>query len=110
MKITRQLILLTLFSLIAGAAAANCCRSMGGIRYCDSSAGRFVCNNGSYSSCYCTNHAVMDLQKLEGCCLWHGGVMKVDLNNNGIVICNDGSVSASCTYQNCIQTNSVSSW
>lgn len=45
---------------------ACCGGHAGGISYCDSSSGRFVCNNGDYSVCYCTRHAVMDLQKLEG--------------------------------------------
>lgn len=76
----------------------TCCSGMGGIQYCDSSAGRLVCNNGSYSSCYCTRHAVMDLTHIQGCCLWQGGVMTYD-DPTGLVICNDGSVSAVCSYQ-----------
>ncbi|KTD20394.1 neurogenic locus notch like protein precursor [Legionella lansingensis] len=75
----------------------NCCGAMGGISYCDSSAGRYVCNNGYYSSCYCTRHAVMDLQKLEGCCLWQGGVLTMD--ERGVVICNNGGISEICTLQ-----------
>ena len=69
----------------------NCCGQMGGIQYCDSSAGRYVCNNGDYSTCYCTIHAIMDLQKLQGCCLWEGGVAKV--TENGVVMCRDCSYS-----------------
>src|SRR5437868_13156629 len=65
-----------------------CCQGMGGISYCDSSAGRYVCNNGYYSACYCTRHAVMDLQKLQGCCLWQGGDMTTSAT--GLVICNNG--------------------
>ena len=80
------------------AACDNCCSSMGGVSYCDSSAGRFVCNNGSYSACYCTRHAVMDLQKIQGWCLWQGGVFKI--NEMGLVICNNGGVSEICSLQN----------
>lgn len=76
-------------------ANCDCCDKMGGIRYCDSSAGRFVCNNGFYSSCYCDRHAVMDLQFQKGCCLWQGGVSKVD--DLGFVICNDGGISSVCS-------------
>ncbi|MDI9818564.1 MULTISPECIES: hypothetical protein [unclassified Legionella] len=76
----------------------NCCGSMGGISYCDSSAGRYVCNNGYYSSCYCTRHAVMDLQLLQGCCLWQGGVLTVD-PRTGAVVCHNGSVSEICSLQ-----------
>jgi hypothetical protein len=75
----------------------NCCDRLGGISYCDSSAGRYVCKNGDYSSCYCTIHAVMDLQKLQGCCLWQGGVFKID--ELGLVICNNGSISELCSLQ-----------
>jgi hypothetical protein len=57
-----------------------CCARMGGVSYCDSSAGRLVCNNGYFSSCYCSHHAVMDLQLLEGCCLWQGGVASTDIS------------------------------
>ena len=83
----------------------TCCNDMGGISYCDSSAGRYVCNNGFFSSCYCTRHAVMDIQKIQGCCLWQGGVLNAD--NDGMVICNNGSVSEICTLQ---PTQSTSSW
>jgi hypothetical protein len=72
-----------------------CCGKMGGISYCDSSAGRYVCNNGFYSSCYCTRHAVMDLQHVEGCCLWQGGVLAQ--TPEGLVLCNDGSASTLCS-------------
>ena len=65
--------------------------------YCDSSAGRIVLENGDYSTCYCTRHAVMNLQKLEGCCMWHGGVAQV--TPKSIVICRDGAVSELCTRQ-----------
>ncbi len=72
----------------------NCCGRMGGVQYCDTSSGRQVCNNGDYSACYCTRHAVMNLQKIAGCCLWHAGVLT--MNERGLVICNDGSVSEIC--------------
>ncbi len=75
----------------------NCCGGMGGVLYCDSSAGRKVCRNGEYSTCYCTRHAVMDLQKLSGCCLWQGGVFKVSMQ--GFVICNNGGISEICSMQ-----------
>jgi hypothetical protein len=80
-------------------ADGGCCSKMGGINYCDSSGGRFVCQNGFYSACYCTRHAVMDLQLLKGCCLWQGGVMPT-YDSTGLVICNDGSVSEECSYSN----------
>ncbi len=76
------------------ASCDNCCGSMGGVSYCDSSAGRMVCNNGDFSACYCTRHAVMNLQELEGCCLWQGGVFKTD--EKGMVICNNGAISELC--------------
>lgn len=72
-----------------------CCDGMGGIQYCDSSSGRLVCNNGYYSSCYCTRHAIMDLQEIEGCCLWQGGVLTID--PLGIVLCRSGAVSEICS-------------
>jgi hypothetical protein len=73
----------------------GCCHGMGGIHFCDATAGRYVCKNGFYSSCYCTRHAVMDLQEVQGCCLWQGGVMAVTPND--IVLCNDGGFSESCS-------------
>lgn len=90
----------------AYSACPACCSQMGGISYCDSSAGRYVCKNGYYSSCYCTRHAVMDLQRIEGCCLWQGGVMAVD--PMGLVICNNGGVSELCSLQTPVK--SVSIW
>lgn len=87
--------------------ADGCCSQMGGVNYCDSSAGRLVCKNGFYSACYCTRHAVMDLQLLKGCCLWRGGVMP-NFNASGSIVCNDGSVSEECSLENPPQ--SISSW
>lgn len=83
-----------------------CCNDMGGISYCDSSAGRYVCNNGYYSTCYCTRHAVMDIQKIAGCCLWQGGVFAIDAT--GLVLCNNGGISEICSIQN--PPKSVSVW
>ena len=100
------LLLLGLSIQTAYGACANCCAGMGGIQYCDSSAGRYVCHNGSYSSCYCTRHAVMDLQRIQGCCLWQGGVLLVD--EVGLVICNNGGVSEVCSLQTPVE--SVSIW
>jgi hypothetical protein len=80
---------------------SGCCSQMGGINYCDSSAGRLVCNNGFYSTCYCTPHAVMDLQLLKGCCLWRGGVLPPSITApSGLIVCNDGSISEECSLQN----------
>ena len=94
----------TPFSLAYSATCSDnsCCGSMGGVQYCDSSAGRLVCKNGAYSTCYCTRHAVMDLQKLSGCCLWQGGVLKID--PLGAVICRNGVYSEECSLQNPIET------
>jgi hypothetical protein len=40
----------------------------------------------------------MDLQKIQGCCLWQGGVMAEE--DDGLVICNNGGVSEVCSRQN----------
>lgn len=98
-------LLLILLSPMPHAACADCCKEMGGIQYCDSSAGRYVCRNGYYSSCYCTRHAVMDLQRIAGCCTWQGGVLLVD--PVGLVVCNDGSVSETCSLQTPAKTISI---
>ncbi|KTC80035.1 hypothetical protein [Legionella cherrii] len=76
----------------------GCCSNMGGISYCDSSAGRLVCKNGFYSTCYCTPHAVMDLQLFRGCCLWKGGPVTT-YTITGLVVCNDGSISEECSLR-----------
>jgi hypothetical protein len=89
------------------AHADGCCKLMGGTSYCDSSAGRLVCNNGFYSTCYCTRHAVMDLQRLRGCCLWRGGVLP-NLDTTGLVMCNDGSLSEECSLIH--PQESVAAW
>lgn len=93
-------------SLFAGCGKEVCCEGMGGISYCDSSGGRYVCNNGYYSSCYCTRHAVMDLQDVQGCCLWHGGVYP-NLNPYGLVICQDGTISELCSIQTTNQASMI---
>lgn len=80
------------------AVCDNCCGGMGGVQYCDSSAGRLVCKNGFYSSCYCNRHAVMDMDRLQGCCLWQGGVLNMD-STTGMVMCNDGGLSEICSVQ-----------
>ena len=76
-----------------------CCGQMGGVSYCDSSAGRLVCNNGFYSSCYCERHAVMDFGHLQGCCLWQGGVIKID-RLTGYIVCANGAISEICSLEN----------
>ena len=73
-----------------------------GQRYCDSSVGRYVTNNGDYSVCYCTRHAVMNLQKLEGCCTWQGGVFKI--SDRGLVLCNNGGISELCSLQKPVES------
>ncbi|MBA4697513.1 MAG: neurogenic locus notch [Legionella sp.] len=112
MTLLRQALLTSLFFLKSTTSFCNdcsmiyvppcdqmmCCGDMGGISYCDSSAGRYVCNNGYYSACYCTRHAVMDLQKLQGCCLWQGGVLTID-EAGGTVLCNNGTFSEICSIQ-----------
>jgi hypothetical protein len=37
----------------------------------------------------------MDLQKLEGCCLWQGGVLGRE--PSGLILCNNGGVSEICS-------------
>lgn len=103
MQLLKTLIICSLlFFSCANSFAKNndggCCNEMGGVNYCDSSAGRLVCKNGFYSACYCTPHAVMDLQLLKGCCLWHGGVI-ASYENSGLIICNDGWVSEECSLE-----------
>ncbi len=99
-------IVLTMLTQAAFAVCPDCCAKMGGINYCDSSAGRYVCNNGYYSSCYCTIHAVMELEHVQGCCLWQGGVLTID--PMGLVICNNGGFSEVCSLQTPVK--SVSIW
>lgn len=77
---------------------AQCCVGYGGINYADSSSGRYVCNNGYVSQCYSTRHAIMDMQKFKGCCIWEGGILKITMK--GEVICRDGHVSELCTQAN----------
>lgn len=84
------------------AGCDHCCSKMGGVSYCDSSSGHTVCRNGYFSSCYCTRHAVMDLQKLAACCLWNGGIEKKDVK--GRILCRDGSVSELCSLQKPVES------
>jgi hypothetical protein len=109
MPFLRQVTFILLFFLaympFSYSVSQDCCSNMGGINYCDGSASRFVCNNGYYSSCYCTRHAVMDLQHIQGCCLWQGGVMVVD--PVGLVICNNGAVSEICSLQTPLERASI---
>lgn len=95
-KLFLTAILSLLFSTAYSSSDTACCGKMGGSSYCDSSAGRVVCNNGFYSACYCDRHAVMNLQLLKGCCLWHGGVLPT-YNRSGLVVCNDGAISEECS-------------
>lgn len=89
-------LLLFINNSLSFAACPDCCAKEGGVHYCDSSSGRFVCRSGYFSSCYCSRHAVMDLQHVNGCCLWQGGVMSVQ---EGLVICNNGGISEMCSLQ-----------
>jgi hypothetical protein len=82
----------------AGCGGNDCGGGMGGIQYCDTSAGRYVSNSGAYSSCYCKRSAVMDMQEFKGCCMWQGGVLKFD-DLSGLMICNNGGVSESCSRE-----------
>lgn len=83
--------------LISNLIIANpcCCEGYGGILYNDSSMGRFVCRNGYISNCYSTRHAVMDMQKFKGCCMWEGGIEKITMK--GEVVCRDGHISEVCS-------------
>jgi len=47
----------------------------------------------------------MGLEKIKGCCTWHGGVAKTD--NRGQVICRDESIAELCTLQNPKQSVAV---
>ena len=108
MRSFKPLLLTSVLTLITlPVFAETCCKNMGGVSYCDSSAGRLVCNNGFYSVCYCTPHAVMDLQLLQGCCLWHGGVLP-SYDTTGLVICNDGFISEECSLGN--PEEKIASW
>ena len=84
---------------LSGSAMADCgprcCEGYGGILYNDSSMGRFVCRNGYISNCYSTRHAVMDMQKFRGCCVWEGGIEKITMK--GEVVCRDGHISEICS-------------
>lgn len=102
-----SLLLSLVIAPVYAKGGGSCCNQMGGVSYCDSSAGRLVCKNGFYSSCYCTRHAIMDLQLLQGCCLWHGGVLPT-FDATGLVVCNDGWVSEECSLGNPVER--VATW
>jgi len=72
------------------------------IVYCDTSAGRFVLDNGSYSKMFCRYSAVMDIQNIHNCCSWAGGVFLIKQGN---VICRNGTVSKFCSTQNIQKQN-----
>jgi hypothetical protein len=104
-NITKICVLLSVSLCAYSQECSNCCEGYGGIAYNDSSSGRYVCRNGYFSNCYGTRHAVMDMQKFKGCCIWEGGIEKITLK--GEVICRDGHVSEICTLQNPNQTAAV---
>ena len=76
--------------------SARCCAPHG-ISYCDLSSGHYVCSDGGYSACICTEQAAISSydRLLIGCCLWHGGV--IASSPMGQVICGDGSLSEVCS-------------
>lgn len=84
----------------------NCCYSSG-ISYCDQTAGHYVCKDGGYSACICTNAAPVSTyrQLALGCCLWHGGVAASSL---GQVVCADGSLSEVCSLQQASNNSGMS--
>ena len=103
MFVNKYLCVFSILPLLASTCFAECggvaaCKMQGGIHYCDSSAGLYVCKNGEYSTVYCTRHAVMDLEHIQGCCLWAGGVFKI--TPTGVVICRDGRISELCSREN----------
>jgi hypothetical protein len=94
------------YTIACSTCSGDSCCAGSGISYCDSSSGRYVCKNGDYSTCYCTRHAVMEMERFRGCCMWHGGVYKV--NGYGAVICNDSTVSELCSAHNAPEK--IASW
>lgn len=50
----------------------------------------------------------MALEKIKGCCLWQGGVLKND--ETGLVICNNGAVSEVCSRQSILELNNKGYW
>lgn len=98
MKTIKTLAICTLFLIpaVVSAKRVPCKKDTNPISYCDTSAGRLVDTNGSYSKTYCRFTAIMDLQKVSGCCTWQGGVMLVKM---GKVICADGTISPVCSIQ-----------
>lgn len=102
MRTSYYLLLISILLLISNIGLASdckgCCTGNGRTLYCDTSAGRYVCTNGEYSTCFCTRHAEMNIQKVHGCCLWQGGVFKRD-EKTGFMICNNGGISEMCSKQ-----------
>ena len=92
------ILMLSILPVSGAYSAGNGCCYKSQISYCDVSAGRYVCDNGDYSSCYCSKQAVINSSKVVGCCLWKGGVFKVEAQTN-LVICNNGGVSAECSIR-----------
>jgi hypothetical protein len=105
MNILTSLILISLSFMAYADDCPRCCQGHGGILYSDSSMGRFVCNDGETSHCHSTRHAVMEMQKFTGCCLWSGGVSK--MNSKGQVLCRDGGYSEICTISRPHETLAV---
>jgi hypothetical protein len=95
----KNILIVSMFVMFNSITYANdcpdCCAGYGGILYGDSSSGRFVCRNGTISQCYSTRHAVMNLQKFRGCCMWNGGVKRVTAK--GKVVCRNGTISEICS-------------
>lgn len=96
---------LPLAFILAPTLVISCCNNDLSIRYCDSSAGFNVLQNGDYANSYCTRHAVMDLQKIAGLCLWRGGVAQITAKKE--VICNDGTVSEMATLEQMVYQEGV---
>jgi len=91
-------LIITIAVLCSAAAYADCCcQGYGGILYADTSSGRFVCKDGSVSQCFSSRRAVMNMQKIKGCCLWNGGVREI--TPTGKVICRNGLVSEICSMR-----------
>jgi hypothetical protein len=105
-KVTSSILLSLLcpFVILNAHAKIKCNSETNGtkILYCDTSAGRSVLDNGDYSKTYCRWIAVMDLQSVNTCCTWKGGVMLV---KQGKVICGDGSLSTVCSIKALMKDN-----
>lgn len=91
------LVLLIMLGALTSATAGPRKIPVGKPVYCDTTAGRTVLDNGSYSKLYCRFTAIMDLQTVHGCCTWAGGILTV---KNGDVVCRNGTLSSVCSIQN----------